>query len=345
MVARSIAYTMGRKHAVTLDRKSHFSANRDASWAGSLEPGNDNVLSTPMTRPGALTDPAEIRALIAQHGRWWHEIEVAPGIVTPGDDSNRMKLPILDNLGLPRNMAGLRALDIGCSDGYFSFELEKRGARVVAIDFVPEEYSGFATARRILGSAVEYRMDNVYNLSPEAYGQFDVVLFLGVLYHLRSPLAALDAIRSVMKDGARLFVGTMMIDEYVLLPDGGVTTLEALSPQLKDIPLWQAYPGDSLNGDYTNCFAPNRRALEAALSEARFRVDEVRTVSMGGYACATAVTNERTEKYQKLDGRLHKTPFDPSVPYFLDEEGSVHSVTGRKPPVSESSWWRRLWRR
>ena len=277
-----------------------------------------------------ITDRAEVQRLIDEHGRWWHEIELAPGIVTPGDDSNRMKLPILDRLGLPSDMRGMRALDIGCSDGYFSFEMEKRGARVVAIDFVPETYTGFATARTILGSNVDYRMDNVYNLDPEQYGQFDVVLFMGVLYHLRKPLAALDAIRSVTRVDGQLFVGTMMIDEYVQLPDGSITTLEAVNPILKTIPLWQAYPGDSLNGDYTNCFAPNRRALEVALREAQFQVEQMEIVSMGGYARARAIADEKTAKYQKLDTRLETTPFDPSVPYFLDEEGSVHEVTGRR---------------
>lgn len=276
-----------------------------------------------------ITDPIEIRKLIAGHGRWWHEIELAPGIVTPGDDSNRMKLPILDGIGLPRDMRGLRALDIGASDGFFSFELEKRGAQVLAMDFVPETYTGFATARKILGSNVEYQMDNVYNLSPEKYGQFDVVLFMGVLYHLRKPLAALDAIRSVMKPGAQLFVGTMMIDEYFLLPDGTVSTLDAVNPLLKTVPLWQSYPGGSLNGDFTNCFAPNRRALEVALEEAQFRVEQTQTVSMGGYVRATAIVDERTAKYQRLDGRLETEPFDPSVPYFLDEPGAVQTVTGR----------------
>ena len=281
-----------------------------------------------MTEP--ITDPDVIRRLIAEHGRWWHEIELAPGIVTPGDDSNRMKLPILEALGLPADMHGLRALDVGCSDGYFSFEMERRGADVLAIDFVPEEYTGFATARKILGSGVAYRMENVYNLTPETFGAFDVVLFMGVLYHLRKPLAALDAIRSVMKPGALLFVGTMMIDEYFLLPDGSATTLDAVNPLLKSVPLWQAYPAGTLNGDFTNCFAPNRRALEVALQEAQFRVDEIRVVSMGGYARATAIVDERAAKYRKLDGRLESTPFDPEVPYFLDEEGSVHDVTGRR---------------
>ncbi|HUP50126.1 MAG TPA: methyltransferase domain-containing protein [Thermoanaerobaculia bacterium] len=295
-----------------------------------------------MTR---ITDSTEIERLIAEHGRWWHEIEVAPGIVTPGDDSNRMKLPILDGLGLPADMQGLRALDIGCSDGYFSFEMERRRADVVAIDFVPETYTGFATARTILGSRVEYRMDNVYNLSPETYGRFDVVLFMGVLYHLRKPLAALDAIRSVMRPGALLFAGTMMIDEYFLLPDGNVTTLDAVNPVLRDVPLWQAYPGDTLNGDFTNCFAPNRRALEVALEEAQFRVEKIETVSMGGYARAVAIDDPRSAKYQKLDGRLESAPFDPSVPYFLDEEGSVHAVTGqpRPSPARRRPWWK--WRR
>src|SRR5688500_4812147 len=143
-----------------------------------------------MTPP--IPDRKEIERLIAAHGRWWHEIEVAPGIVTPGDDSNRMKLPILDALGFPLDMRGLRALDIGCSDGYFSFEMEKRGATVIAIDFVPEHYTGFAVARKILGSSVEYRMENVYNLAPAAFGEFDLVLFMGVLYHLRNPLGGLD---------------------------------------------------------------------------------------------------------------------------------------------------------
>lgn len=303
-----------------------------------------------MTEP--MSDPDEIRRLISEHGRWWHEMELAPGIITPGDDSNRIKLPILEQIGFPRDMQGIRALDLGCSDGYFSFEMEKRGATVVAVDFVPETYTGFATAKKILGSSVEYRMDNVYNLSPETHGTFDVILFMGVLYHLRNPLGALDAIRSVSRDDGQLFVGTMMIDEYVPLADGTVTTLEALNPKLVDIPLWQAFPRDSLNGDYTNCFAPNRRALIAALEESQFRVEDVRTVSMGGYARATAVNDPFAAKYQRLDGRLQKTEFDPSIPYFLDEEGSVHEITGRKVRNERSSanadgtrrtWWR-FWR-
>jgi tRNA (mo5U34)-methyltransferase len=313
----------------------------------------ENSRGIAMTRLKPETADLEaLRKAIVDHGRWWHEIELAPGIITPGDDSNRMKVPILDEIGLPQDLKGMRALDVGCSDGFFSFELERRGADVVAIDFVPETYTGFAIARRALGSTVEYRMDNVYNIRPETYGTFDLILFLGVLYHLRKPLAALDRLRSVLQTGGQLFVGTMMIDEYVLLRDGQVTSLASLNPLLNDISLWQAYPRDSLNGDYTNCFAPNRHALEAALSDSQFRVDAIKIVSMGGYARATATVDELAAKYQHLDGRLQDTPFDPSVPYFLDEEGSVQTVTPRKhgnTPESDSDpkrpakrrWWRR----
>jgi len=115
----------------------------------------------------------------------------------------------------------------------------------------------------------------------------------------------------------------------VQLPDGSVTNLRDLNPLLADVPLWQAYPRNTLNGDFTNCFAPNRTALIAALEEANFKVTNLQIVDMGGYARATARHDRLTERYQRLDGRLQKSPFDPSVPYFLDEEGSVHSVTGK----------------
>jgi len=277
-----------------------------------------------------MMDRELIKRLVDEHGRWFHEIELAPGIVTPGEDSNRLKLPILDALGLPKNAADLRVLDIGCSDGFFSFEMERRGAAVTAVDFVPEDYTGFAIARRILDSQVEYRMDNVYNLDPSNYGYFDLVLFLGVLYHLRKPLAALDAIRSVMKEGGRLFLATLMIDEYVLLPSGATTTLHDLNPQLTEIPLWQAYPRDTLNGDFTNCQAPNRKALEVALEEAQLGVEEVRILSMGGYVRAKAGSDAQLARYQQLDHRLEKTPFDPAVPYFLDKDPSKQNITGRR---------------
>jgi len=297
-------------------------------------------------RHPTISHPDEIRRRIAAHGRWWHEIELAPDIVTPGDDSNRSKLPVLEELGLPARLEGIRTLDIGCSDGYFSFELERRGADVTAMDFVEPTATGFATAAEILGSNVTYRVDNVYNLDPNVHGRFDLVLFLGVLYHLRNPLAALDSIRSVMKEDADLYVATFLIDEHVNLPEG-VTTLKELNPKLLEIPLWQAYPGDSLNGDLTNCFAPNMKALHVALEEAEFAVRASTARPGAGFVRATAVRDDLTAKYRRLDGRIHETPFDPAVPYYLDKEGAVHDLTGRREDNTTNTqrkppWWRRV---
>jgi hypothetical protein len=134
-----------------------------------------------------------------------------------------------------------------------------------------------------------------------------------------------------MKPAGQLFVATFLIDDHIVLPDGSVTTLEALNPILKQIPLWQAYPGGELNGDFTNCFAPNFRALHVALEEAQFRVEASQARPGAGFARAVAVNDELAEKYRVLDARIHETPFDPSVPYYLDEEGAKHDLTGRRP--------------
>src|SRR5271166_1091860 len=114
---------------------------------------------------------------------WYHKFEFAPGIVTPG---SRNSQSLLDQLDLPQNMSGLRVLDIGARDGFFSFECERRGAaEVVAVDYVPAEQTGFLVAKQILGSKLTLRHENLYDLNVSNYGVFDIVLLLGVLYHLR----------------------------------------------------------------------------------------------------------------------------------------------------------------
>jgi tRNA (mo5U34)-methyltransferase len=160
-------------------------------------------------------------------------------------------------------------LDIGAWDGFFSFEAERRGAkRVVAYDLTPEDYFGFAAARELLGSKAEYIQGSVYDIKRELIGAFDVVLFVGVLYHLRYPLLALDRIRDVC-DGY-MIIETHSLDNCVILDDGRKTTLEGIDPRLSRIPLYRFYPGDELNGDYSNWFSPNRRAIEEGLRTAGF---------------------------------------------------------------------------
>jgi len=106
-------------------------------------------------------------------------------------------------------LGGKRVLDIGAWDGWFSFEMERRGAEVVAIDVF--DNPRFREMRSVLGSRVEYRQMDVYELSAERVGVFDIVLFLGVLVHLRHPLLALERVCSVTRGMAA--IETMVLGE------------------------------------------------------------------------------------------------------------------------------------
>jgi len=201
--------------------------------------------------------------------QWYHSIEIEPGFVTPGAHPLGELRQVLEYVKLPASLDGLSVLDIGAWDGFFSFEAERRDAkRVVAYDLTPEDYFGFATAKELLGSKVEYIQGSVYELTRKVVGTFDVVLFVGVLYHLRYPLLALDRIHDVC-DGYVL-LETHCLDNCVLLDGGQTTTLQSIDPRLSRIPLYRFYPANELNGDYSNWFSPNRRAIEEGLRTAGF---------------------------------------------------------------------------
>ena len=201
--------------------------------------------------------------------QWYHSIDVGEGLVTPGAHPLEELRQVLERLQLPARLDGQSVLDIGAWDGYFSFEAERRGARrVVAYDVSPADYFGFSTAREIIGSKVEYVQGSVYDLKKEQVGTFDIVLFAGVLYHLRYPLLALDRIHAIC-DGYML-LESHCLDDFVVLDDGQVTTLERIDPRLARIPLYRFYPANELNRDYSNWFSPNRRAIEDGLRTAGF---------------------------------------------------------------------------
>ncbi len=201
--------------------------------------------------------------------QWYHSIEIEPGLVTPGVHPIEELRQVLEYLKLPASLEGLSVLDIGAWDGFFSFEAERRGAKqVVAYDLTPENYFGFATAKELLGSKAEYVQGSVYELKAELIGTFDVVLFVGVLYHLRYPLLALDRIRDVCR--GYMVLETHCLDNCVVLDDGQTTTLDRIDQRLSRIPLYRFYPGNELNGDYSNWFSPNRSAIEGGLRTAGF---------------------------------------------------------------------------
>lgn len=244
-----------------------------------------------------MADPVEqARRQVASVEHWYHQIEVAPGVVTPGVNESQL---ILSSLDLPENLAGKRVLDIGTRDGFFAFECERRGAEVTAIDYLPPEQTGFPVARELLGSEVEFIQENVYELSPERYGRFDLVLFLGVLYHLRDPMLALDRISDVA--AGRLILETQVIDEALLTASGEFKRLDDLSPELPELPLMQFYPGAALNGDPTNVWAPNEACLRAMLEETGFEVESQLRLGQRGIAFAQRTADADQEFWRRRD--------------------------------------------
>ena len=159
----------------------------------------------------------ELSDLVASNPSWYHTIELPGGVVTPGWFDLR---PIIAKLPWP-DVAGKRCLDVGTYDGCLAFELERRGAaEVVAVDIAShedwdwpadarvqgparlaemagEKGRGFEIARDALGSKVDRRFVNIYDLTPEELGTFDVVVVGALLLHLRDPIRAMEAVRSV----------------------------------------------------------------------------------------------------------------------------------------------------
>jgi tRNA (mo5U34)-methyltransferase len=149
---------------------------------------------------------------------WYHTIDLGDGLVSRGYWDHRT---IVDCYGIPESLAGKTALDVGTADGFWAFELERRGAdRVVAIDvethadfdWLPGRmppHAGqhlmkrnFDIAHARLGSSVEHITCSVYDLSPEVAGKFDVVFCGSLLLHLMNPIRAMINIRSVVEEVA-----------------------------------------------------------------------------------------------------------------------------------------------
>ena len=183
--------------------------------------------------------------------KWFHRIDLGDGVVTPGVDHTQEKLRFIS---LPERLDGLSVLDVGAWDGFFSFEAERRGAsRVVAMDWTMwqgESKRGFELARQALGSKVEDIDLDVMDLTPERLGTFDLILFLGVFYHLENPLAALRRVSEVCD--RHLVVESLVDNVYTRRPS------------------LVFYPGDKENEDASNWFGPNPIALLEMIREVGF---------------------------------------------------------------------------
>jgi tRNA (mo5U34)-methyltransferase len=153
---------------------------------------------------------------------WYHTIDLGQGVITPGYYDHR---PYLPYYGIPQHLAGKSALDVGPASGFFSFEMERRGAQVTATELpnweahdfgplyrseMPPEtahqylHEPFRFASEALGSSVQRRQLTIYELSPQNVGQFDLVFCGSVLLHLSDPNRALWRLQSVTRQAAIL---------------------------------------------------------------------------------------------------------------------------------------------
>lgn len=193
---------------------------------------------------------------------WFHSFEFEDGTGIDGIRDIAILKAEADAI-LADHVAGRTVLDIGAWDGYFSFEAERRGAaRVVATDHFCWSGAGWGTKAGFdfvhgkLGSRVEAVDVDVPDLPRSGLGRFDVVLFLGVLYHLKDPYVGLEA-------AARMCEHHLVVETVTALPREGLPAMRLFAPA-------------ELNNDDTNYWAPNIPALELMLARNGFtRIEPV----------------------------------------------------------------------
>jgi tRNA (mo5U34)-methyltransferase len=186
---------------------------------------------------------------------WWHSFELPDGSTVEGVCPLDGLKHRLAQFPIPADLRGKRVLDIGAWDGFFSFELEKRGAEVVAIDCW--DNPRLRLMRQILGSRVDYRIFDVYDLSPDNIGRFDIVIFFGVLYHLKHPLLALERICALSTD-------LVAVDSFV------VKETQDLAVELARKPSMEFYETDEMGGMTDNWSGPNVSCLVSMCRAAGF---------------------------------------------------------------------------
>jgi tRNA (mo5U34)-methyltransferase len=193
---------------------------------------------------------------------WHHSIDLGHGVVTPGGKSLAICSAEADLIFDRVDLSGRTVLDIGAWNGFFSFEAKRRGARrVLATDSYCWSHphirgrETFDIARSTLGADVDAREIDVADLSPEAVGKFDVVLYLGVFYHRHDAIEALARVAPLAK-------GVLIVETHLDLRD-------------IDVPAMAYYPGHELNNDSTNWWGPNEHCMQALLLGHGFNEIEV----------------------------------------------------------------------
>jgi len=249
-------------------------------------------------------DQAALARRIAELGDWFHNLDLHGVPTAPHHflgDFPAIKWKQIST-AIPKDLSGATVLDIGCNGGFYSIQMKQRGAeRVLGID-VDDRYLNQARfAAHTLGLSIEFQKRSVYEVD-EIAGQFDYVLFLGVFYHLRYPLFALDKV--IKKVAGRLVFQTMLRGS------------EQVQEWKEDYPFWTRdifehpdfprmfFIEKSYSHDYTNWWIPNCAAVEAMLRSSG--LDLVEHPEAETWICApqTAQVNGRYILDRELDGSL-----------------------------------------
>lgn len=237
----------------------------------------------------------EIKELI-ESVPWHHKFEIVPGIVTPGAYAPE---GLFQRLQLPNDMSGLRVLDIGARDGYFSFEIEKRGAEVLAVDYCPSQEMGFDVAKQILGSSVQFLQANLYELPSCDLEEFDIVLCLGVIYHVPDPYLTFEILRALVKVGGQVFLESNNLD-------AGFRSVDGKSVEFPNE--FSEYPmAVFTRANATNYWCMNYKCLKALAEDTAFEVIRQETWGKRMLMEMIAVNDSKKDKILKL--ARGKSPF------------------------------------
>ncbi len=211
-----------------------------------------------------------LRRISERH--WHHAYEIAPGVITPGG-SFIDPAQTVSHYGVPDDLTGLTALDIGTFDGPYAFELERRGARVTAIDIQPPEITAFNIAKEILGSKVEYIQGSVYDLPDLVSNQFDIIFFPGVYYHLKYPILAFEQIAKVLSASGKMhFIGEGLISYAERLDGSQEKSSWVREAAASEVPVCLSYPG--VYKGVSNWFVPNLACMKSWLQAAGFQLEK-----------------------------------------------------------------------
>ncbi len=238
---------------------------------------------------------------------FWHSFEFDDGTKIDGVCEITGLRNRLDTFNIPLDLRGKRVLDIGTWDGWFAFEMERRGASVVAID--NWDNPRFHEVHARLGSQVSYEQADVYELIPERFGRFDIVLFMGVLYHLKHPLLALERVCALTLDLAA-------VDSFIL------RSAHRPGSNIDERPVMEFYETTEFGGQTDNWVAPSLPCLIGLCRTAGFARAEVRSI-LDYSACISCYRTwgnlSGTEPSPDLTGVQHTTKFGMNFDSRRDE--------------------------